>query len=413
MPLARIHTHDLQEAAPVSEQLDALLNARGYTVETGVRSDSGPDPDLEISIERCPADEALVRATLRAEAIGGDVLLAAGALPSLIAEHSVVNEPMLEEPVPSQASATLPTTKAEAAVKPEPQAEPEALPIVAVSEPQPFDSSLSSSLGVASSLTPSMYGLTSSLPLDTASEAPAAPHEATPGPIAEAVSDLNAVLADSVAEADRMFTSGLRQLRRQLARGGSRAAASSQAEARRAQAERALPSTASARQVARPTPGAVSYARRLPRRRAALDYWRGAFTAASALAVLVMVGWALANSRPVAIPSDTSTFGQQVPFGPVAISPPRSVVQSPTATPAARRRSAPATAAPAARTSAARPKPQATRRRSATHSAAGNIAEDEVVVRHFGQAANGQAASATAAPNPTLSKTGPKRISDE
>jgi len=70
---------------------------------------------------------------------------------------------------------------------------------------------------------------------------------------------------------------------------------------------------------------AVTYARRLPRRRAALDYWRGAFTAASALAVLVMVAWAVANSRPVAIPSDSSAVGQQVPFGPVTLSPQRNL----------------------------------------------------------------------------------------
>ncbi len=141
----------------------------------------------------------------------------------------------------------------------------------------------------------------------------------------------------------------------------------------------------------------------LPNRTAAHGHWRGAFTGAAALAVLLMIAWAaMSDQRPAATPSDGNTMVQQVPFGPVKLAPtPKPLAPAashPTAVPVTPR----ATTQPApTRTPPARP------RHVARGNAEGDVAEDEVIVHHYGPTTPAQRARSPVA------QAGPRRISDQ
>lgn len=76
MPLARIITHSAEAAAPVIKQ----LKARGYTVETAFPGESCDKPaDLEIVLERAKSDAVLSRAVSVSEGAECSVYIGAGA----------------------------------------------------------------------------------------------------------------------------------------------------------------------------------------------------------------------------------------------------------------------------------------------------------------------------------------------
>jgi hypothetical protein len=199
------------------------------------------------------------------------------------------------------------------------------------------------------------------------------------------------------------------------AQAGTRERSAVIAEAARSQAaHRSLPAPAPAdREFAAP----AVYARR--RLRSASSQTR-TLVAAAAIAIVVMVGWtiALQNQPTSALPSfSNSTLEQELPFGPVKLVPqkdgktaPRSTTPKPrpVATPANKAAVLPQSSVPpsqqaAAKKSSAGTKPRGARTARHRTPRDTDIADDEVIVRHYGP---------TATPKPLASKSGPRHISD-
>ena len=147
-----------------------------------------------------------------------------------------------------------------------------------------------------------------------------------------------------------------------------------------------------------------------PQRGLAKNYWNGAFTAAAAVAVLIMIAWAIVIGRGPANTPSTSGVTQQIPFGPVTLAPKvagqSSGVTLRPATPSAASAKAPIPVP--ANTSAAKPSAATAlhttaHRRVASHD---NGIADDVVIRHFAPARAGSSSN-------TVASHGVKRITDQ
>ena len=146
----------------------------------------------------------------------------------------------------------------------------------------------------------------------------------------------------------------------------------------------------------------MAASRREPHVNDGAEYWRGAFTGAGVVAVILMLGWTtFSTSRPPAPPATSGHIKQDVPFGPVTLTPSAAPAR-PAATQTVQTQ-APATHAV---TPALKPAPIRSHR---AHRAAANdgTANDEVVVRHYG------ATKPAAATNTTARDGGLKHITDQ
>ena len=146
-------------------------------------------------------------------------------------------------------------------------------------------------------------------------------------------------------------------------------------------------------------------ARRLPQRDEGAEYWRGAFTGAAVVAAVLMIAWAtLGTSHAPAAGQGSGQIKQDVPFGPVTLTPGAAPAKPATSAPVATQSAQPA---PPARSVTPAPKPAPVRTHRARRSS-GGVADDEVIVHHFGAPKPAPAPSNTTAKN-----AGPKRISDQ
>lgn len=440
MPLARVITRNPDDARELHQQ----LVERGYRVEYADPSALTAGPaDLEIDLQRRPLDEALRLASEWAETSGADVYIAPGALPHV--ESRVANEPQ-DAIEPSRIAEQQPLERYQhpsepVMQRPEP-AEPEPVPEIS-----------------------SYVPLTFSQPERSPNESE--PEESAPRSevLRETVANAAGIVADSLHETKEAVSQGFsdlkqrfvqerrpklaepsmlqrwnrtlaerrasRQERKEREREIARMAREERArrEARAATLARDLQQVRERESKARPefvaraampvmqqrstsleTPEAASERRTMsPRREYQRDegaeYWRGAFTGAAAVAVILMIAWAtLGTSRPPAAPHSSGQIKQDVPFGPVTLTPGASTAR-PSAPVSTARPSAPPSTASRSVTPPPKPAPVRTHRarRSAGNS---RVAEDEVIVHHYG-------ATKPAASNATARNTGPKRISDQ
>jgi len=148
-------------------------------------------------------------------------------------------------------------------------------------------------------------------------------------------------------------------------------------------------------------------ARRLAQRDEGAEYWRGAFTGAAVVAAVLMIAWAtLGTSHAPAAGHSSGQIKQDVPFGPVTLTPGAAPAKPATPAPTATQ---PAEPAPPTRSMTPAPKPAPVRTHRARRSS-GGVADDEVIVHHFGAPKPAPAATTS---NTTAKNAGPKRITDQ
>lgn len=374
MPLARIITRSPDDAYAIHQ----YLVDRGYRVEFADPSALNSEPtDLEIDVERCPVEEGLRLAAEWAETARADVYVASGALPVDEPERPRVDAATPE--IASYVPLTLSPTEG------------------TVEETAPRAEVLRETIGnaagiVADSLHETREAVSQSFS-DMKQRFLRAREERAPEP--SRLERWNRALAERrTARQERKAREAARLARQQR----------EQREARAAALARELREQPARETVTRPVQPAaerrLSAARRISHASdEAAEYWRGAFTGAAVVAIVLMVAWAtLGPSRPSAPATTSGHVKQDVPFGPVTL--------TPSAAPARPAAVAPQTPAPHAVTPPPKPAPV---RSHGTHRAArdSGIAEDEVIVHHYGTPTKPAPSSASAR------NSGPKRITDD
>ena len=407
MPVARIVNGSAEDAAALA----VLLRELGYTVEQ-----DSPYADLEIELQRCAREGVLKHASARAAQIGADVFLAPGALATpagvvtptpptedAAAESSLSAESVLRpfdrlqfshSPSPESADldgspqipAPMEAHQADAPVaygsifggldgRPQPQPDPETVVVQEWSVPEVQPRAGSRVLALLDAMGASIRGGVNAAGNGTA----------------------NLVSQWREHRAARRELRVQRAERRRLAqqekarlRAAPRPTVTAMVETRplapTARVEAISPRPVARRRIAQPSLRAGNAPLKV-------------FAIAAGAAACVMFAWLLLSGPDSSLPPGNNNVEQQLPFGPVRITPhgqtKTAAVQPAPAAPAAyaTQPAAPGAAPPA--TKATRPRHAARRR------AAG--AEDEVTVRHF----DGRRSA-----NVALSRNNPKHISD-
>lgn len=401
MPLARILTRHPEDANAIHQ----TLVDRGYRVEYADPSALSLDPaDLEIDLERLPLDDGLRLASEWAESAGADIYVAPGAVP-LPAEP----EPPRESERPAEMSSYIPPSFEQTA-EPEP-AEAPAPPAEVVRE------TIANVAGLmADSLSETRQAVSQSFSDMKERFAPA--RDARP-PEPSWLERWNGALAERRAarqERKAQQCEAARLAREQRALREARAdALARDLREQRARETASRPVMIARKPEARPAaarPVAAASARSLAERRIAVsrrephaddgaEYWRGAFTGAAVVAVILMIGWAmLGSSRPSAPAATSGHIKQDVPFGPVTLTP-----SAAPARPAATQSTAPQ--APPAHSVTPVPKPAPVPTHRAHRAGTNNDVADDVVVRHY------TTTKPAAATNTTAHNSGLKHITDQ
>jgi hypothetical protein len=440
MPLARVITRNPDDARELHQQ----LVERGYDVEYADPSALNAGPaDLEIDLQRRPLDEALRLASEWAEISGADVYIAPGALPFV--ESRVANEPQdaiepqriaEQQPLEPHEHLNEPVTQRYEPAEPEPVPEISSYVPLTFSQPErslnqsePEESAPRSEVlretvaNAAGIVADSLHETKEAVSQGFSDLKQRFVHERRPKPAEPSMLQRwNRALAERRAsrqerkESEREIA---RMAREERARREARAATLArdlqevgerESESRPEFVARAAVPVMQQRSTSPASPQPASERRTMaPRREYQRDegaeYWRGAFTGAAAVAVILMIAWAtLGTSRPPAAPHSSGQIKQDVPFGPVTLTPGASTAR-PLAPSAAPRQSPPQSTA--ARSVTPTPKPPPVRTQRARRGAGNSgVAEDEVIVHHYG-------ATKPAPSNATAHNTGPKRISDQ
>ena len=461
MPLARIITRNPDDARELHQQ----LVDRGYQVEYADPSSLVAQPaDLEIDLDRLPLDAGLRRASEWAREAGSDVYVAQGALP--VAPRRAADEPLQfvsPEPAVSQVANTSDQILEQERViedqvaEQQPEGIAEVMPAAHLAEASP--------VADISTYAPSAFSQPEEFVQpneEILQEEPAARSEH----LREMVANAAGIFNDSLHETKEAVSQGFSDLKhrftlaRQEPSGSSllerwnhaiaekralrqerknrereiarlvrdeRARREARAEAL-AQDLRELRARENATRpqvvqgsvapvmhqhpTTRPAPRPILERRMHPPRRESnhdegAEYWRGAFTGAAVVAVVLMIAWAtLGTSHPPAPPHSTGQIKQDVPFGPVTLTPGVSTVRPapaavPATTPSPTRTATPRTTTPA-------PKPAPVRTQRVRRNTSSGVADDEVIVHHYGAPKPAPTSSSATAKN-----SGPKRITDQ
>ena len=366
MPLARILTQNPDDASAVHDYLER----RGYQVEFADPSALNlPPADLEINLERLLLEDGLRLAAEWAESSGADVYVAAGAI------------------APAQHADAIPMAPPQGAVE------------------RPAE---------ISSFVPLTFGRQ-----ETEGQEPIAPRAEAPVPIEpsmlerwnRALAERRAARQERKAHEKETARLAMEQRARREAQAAALARELREQAAQREAARPAIVAGAAVRAIQpklapRPVLQPVLERRVNPARRddheIAAEYWKGAFTGAAAVAIILMVAWAtLGSSHPTTPASNSGQVKQEVPFGPVTLAPgsaaPLPAERTASATPATVHAVTPA------------PKPVPVRTHTTKRAASkSRVADDDVVVRHFGPKPAVTNTASTAAKNGGL-----KRISDQ
>jgi hypothetical protein len=426
MPLARIVTRSPEYAHRVAEE----LRARGYSVET-VGPDDIPSShaELEVTLEACSQAAALQRAGEMAAQLGADVYIEPG-----------LNFPADAEPE------VVPEKQREAELAPEPQAEAVTENPYGAGQTVEDDPSLSSNisgenlgtnLGDRPELpvanTPAKWSEPEAIPSEPITNAirpESAWREAAPQSVAEPelVSTVpTAYDVDAEPELGRLERWKLqraeRQERRRIEREQKKEAEQQRlialrerlhAEAELKAREREARARAAERAELHAAPGVVSQRPELSDSQERRAPW-GVFAVAAAVAIIAIGVWSafMPHGAVTSTPSVPGNIKQDVPFGPVTITPnaPQASATAPNASAppaAAPPRTTPPPTPPATTARQVKPKtsPKHTAARGRRHVRPANddVTDDEVVVHHF---ATPQHRSAI-----TVSRDGVKQISD-
>ena len=399
MPLARVITRSPDDASAIHE----YLVEHGYRVEFADPSALNLEPaDLEINLERLPLDEGLRLASEWAESAGADVYVASGAVPMLVEP-----EPARESAGPPEISSYVPLAFH--------QAEEQQAAEAPVPKSEVVRETIVQAAGiVADSLHETKDAVSQSFN-DMKQRFVRAREERAPEP--SRLERWNRALAERRAarqERKAREREMVRLQRQQRAEREARAAAMArdlrEQRAREMASKPTMVASVATPQPARPSLQAAAERRvSAPRRDShrhdeGSEYWRGAFSGAAVVAVILMVAWVtLGTTHPPASGTTSGHVKQDVPFGPVTLTP--SAAPARPATPVPQSDSA---QLPAARAVTPAPKPAPVRSHRA-HRAAGNagVADDEVIVHHYG------ATKPSPASNTTAQNGGPKRISDQ
>jgi hypothetical protein len=428
MPLARILNSSPEDAA----SLATLLRELGYEVEFGGAEQGRSAADVEVEVELCGADDALRRGVQIAARIGADLFVAPGALtnrpePAAARPKSAIAAE-IETPQPTP---DLRPFDVVAPAELNPQAAPSRSDFVAaehepaatesVQSAQPATDPAIAYGSIFGSLYPSQSQSAACKRVEVREwEVPevAEPSGSRLMALLDSASNAAGVVMDAVRDACNEAADGIAQLvrqwrahrvqRRQLRAQSAqlRRAASEQKSQRRSVAQPAITcipvaTVAAAAPLPRPATTLQS-ARRAPRR----GSW-AMLAVAVTTAACALFAWLTLADQDLSPPATNGRIEQQLPFGPVTITP--KLPATPAPAPAV---SAPAITAPSvSRAPQTSPPPQrrragaaAPQRHRPSRRAQSNFAEDDVTVRHFD------------APKPTTgvvaSRNHPKRITD-